>query len=303
MTGFSGSDGDMPNFPWSSSAGGDDTALAGLLSGPDTPPDLPAGLQPAADVIAALRARPSVDELATESTARAEFRKLVGVSPRRSRPLRRPRLIPSLLSAKAAVAAAAAVIAIGGVATAAYAGALPGPAQRLAHDVIGAPGVHAAGSQKTGKDGNLLARHHRRHRHRFYCSPAPKPSSTASPAASPTATPSWSPTPRPTPTGAPSPRPRPTCSPAPHPSHAPRPRPSCTPAPTPTPTSTPSAAASMWQHHWCGPKPHPTGTPAPRPSHPRRHRHHHHHYRGGHPGPSPTVQPTRAPAPRPSPSA
>jgi hypothetical protein len=62
MTQFDGSDGDMPNFPWSSAAGADDAALAALFLGPDTPPDLPAGLQPAADVIAALRARPSADE-------------------------------------------------------------------------------------------------------------------------------------------------------------------------------------------------------------------------------------------------
>lgn len=280
MTPPSGSDTDMPNFPWSSSASAEDAALAALLSGPDVP-DLTAGLQPAADVIAALRARPSVDELAGESAARAEFREIVGVSPRRSSPLRRPRLIPSLISAKAAVAAAAVVVAIGGVATAAYAGALPGPAQRFAHDVIDAPAAHHADAHghKPGKFGITLGRRHHHH-HRFFCAGAsPSPSSTATPATSPTpaASPSWSPkpswsaSPRPTPTGTPSPRPYPTCTPAPHPSHSPR--------------------------------PHPTGSPFPGRF---RHHHHHgfrHHHHRGFPGPRPTPHPTGSPSATPSPSA
>jgi hypothetical protein len=55
-------------------------------------------------------------------------------------------LLTSLLSAKAAAAAIAA-IGLGG-ATAAYAGVLPAPAQQFAHDTIGAPA--AGGSQPTG---------------------------------------------------------------------------------------------------------------------------------------------------------
>ncbi len=47
-------------------------------------------------------------------------------------------MLTSLLSAKAAAAAVAAVTVMGGAA-AAYAGALPAPAQQLAHNTIGAP--------------------------------------------------------------------------------------------------------------------------------------------------------------------
>lgn len=48
-------------------------------------------------------------------------------------------MLTPLLSAKAAAAAAAAAAALGGVATVAYAGDLPAPAQQLAHNTIGAP--------------------------------------------------------------------------------------------------------------------------------------------------------------------
>jgi hypothetical protein len=48
-------------------------------------------------------------------------------------------LLTSLISAKLAAIAAAAAVALGSAAAAAYAGALPAPAQKLAHDTIGAP--------------------------------------------------------------------------------------------------------------------------------------------------------------------
>lgn len=53
-------------------------------------------------------------------------------------------MLSSLLSAKAAAAAVAATVAAGGLATAAYAGALPAPAQQFAHDTIGAPSPNAS---------------------------------------------------------------------------------------------------------------------------------------------------------------
>ena len=132
----------MPNFPWPGRRdASEDAALAALLAG--VPADLPAELQPAADVLAALRARPTGDELVGESLALAEYRERVGASvPARKPRRRRPSLLTSLLSAKAAVAAAAVAITIGGVATAAYAGALPSTAQGIAHDWIGAPAAH-----------------------------------------------------------------------------------------------------------------------------------------------------------------
>jgi hypothetical protein len=276
----------MPNFPWHShdASAIEDAALAAMLSGPEVPEDLAAGLQPAADVLAALRARPSVDELAGEAFALAEFRNRVGVPDpvRRIRPRRRPALLTSFLSAKVAVAAAAVAIAIGGVATAAYAGALPAPAQRLAHDVIGAPADHS-GSHSSGhatvRDhtvGRRPFRHHVRwhgcwtpkyHRH---WTAKPHPDWTASPH------PSW--TANPHPTGTPSPRPTPTWTPS------PRPTPMCTPAPHPSGT----------------PKPHPTWTPG---KHWQHHRRHHHRYPGHGPGPRPTGSPAPRPTPSVSPSA
>jgi hypothetical protein len=68
------------------------------------------------------------------------FRGAVGMSaePARSRRRRRP-LLTSLISAKLAAIAAASAVTLGGAAAAAYAGALPAPVQRLAHDTIGAP--------------------------------------------------------------------------------------------------------------------------------------------------------------------
>ena len=141
----------MPTFSWPGRRdASEDAALAALLAG--LPTDLPPELQPAADVLAALRARPTADEFAGESIALAEYRGRIGASaPSRHGASRRgdrhrhasgrPRraVLASLLSARAAVATAAVALAIGGVATAAYAGALPSRAQGIAHDWIGAP--------------------------------------------------------------------------------------------------------------------------------------------------------------------
>jgi len=154
----------MPSFPWPGRRdASDDAPLAALLAG--MPTDLPAELQPAADVLAALRARPTADELAGESMALAEYRGRVGRSaPARHRHRRRAALVGSLLSARAAVAAACVAVAIGGVATAAYAGALPSRAQGIAHDWIGAPAVHkgtnTAAATHHSAAGNPAASHH-----------------------------------------------------------------------------------------------------------------------------------------------
>jgi hypothetical protein len=57
-------------------------------------------------------------------------------------------LLASLLSARAAAVAAVAALSLGGFATAAFAGALPAPAQQFAHHTFGAPA--ADGGQLTG---------------------------------------------------------------------------------------------------------------------------------------------------------
>jgi hypothetical protein len=279
MTGCGVPDSDMPNFQWpgrrDASAIGD-AALEAVLGGTQVPEDPAAGLQLLADVVAALRAGPATAELAGEAVAMAEFRERVGVSsPVRQSVPRRPTLLSSLLSAKVAGAAAVAVIGIGGIATAAYAGALPTPVQQLAHDAIGAPAARQ-GTPLASTMANAAARHRHRHWRRHGCQPAPRPSGTVSPSPTPSGTPS------PTPSW--TPRPRPTCVPFPRPSRTPRPRPTCpsaTPSPTPTPSGTPS--------------PTPSWTPRPRPicaPFPRHHHHHHHHHPYPHPTPSPSGSPS-----------
>jgi hypothetical protein len=238
VTGYGVSDDEMPNFPWpgrGAASASDDAALAALLSGTQVPEDLPAALQPAADVLAALRARPSTDEVAGLTAAMAEFRERVGV-PDPSRPTRRrrPSLLTSLVSAKVAAAAAAVVVVVGGMATAAYAGALPSTAQGIAHSWIGAPGVHhshshshssgpGAGRSGTGSP-SAPARQRRHHHFRRYGCFASAPHSSWKPGAhpswSPGAHPSWSPRPRPSASG--SSAPRPTCPPFPVVTHSPR---------------------------------------------------------------------------------
>ncbi|HTX81272.1 MAG TPA: hypothetical protein VME44_03800, partial [Streptosporangiaceae bacterium] len=260
----------------------EDDALAAMLSGPEVPEDLPTGLQPAADVLAALRARPSGDELAGEAFAMAEFRNRVGVPDPARRPRRRPALLSSFMSAKVAVATAAIAITIGGVATAAYAGALPATAQRLAHDVIGAP----ADRSVSHSSGRATAAHrtasHRPFRHRSWWHRCGTPKSH--PTGMPSPHPSWTATPHP------------SWTPGAHPSWTPRPRPAGTPRPHPTPTCTPAPHPSG--------TPHPHRTPVPHPSMaPGKHRHHHHRYHHhGNPVHGPGPRPSGSPAPQPSPT-
>jgi predicted nucleic acid-binding protein len=154
MTGRGVSDSDMLNFSRRArrdASGIPDAALAALLAGCALPADASAPLQHVADVLAALRAAPASDEAAGKAAALAQFRRRAGVSshPIRSR-RRRSTLLSSLLGVKAAVAAAVAVVGLGGVATAAYAGALPSSAQKFAHDTIGAPSPHARDSAHAG---------------------------------------------------------------------------------------------------------------------------------------------------------
>src|SRR5215471_4339696 len=141
----------MPNLWWLSSQDAPeipDAALAALLAGAEPDQGLAPGLRPLADGLAALRARPARDELAGEAAALAEFchRAGVPVPVSRSRRRRHPLLTP-LLSARAAAAAAVAALSLGGFATAAFAGALPAPAQQFAHHTFGAP--PANGGQPT----------------------------------------------------------------------------------------------------------------------------------------------------------
>jgi hypothetical protein len=134
----------MPNFPWSGrreAASLSDTALAALLAGADLPAGAPAELRVVAETLAALTGSPAGDELAGEAVALAAFRDRLGVPSPVPLRRRRPPLLAPVLSAKAA-AVAVTVLGLGSLATAAYAGALPAPAQQFAHSVIGAPAAH-----------------------------------------------------------------------------------------------------------------------------------------------------------------
>lgn len=137
----------MPVFPWSVLGGvpkAGSPAFDALLEGDLLPKDAAGGLRSVAEVIAALNGPPAVSELAGQASALAVFRSAAGLSgePTRSRRRRHP-LLTSLLSVKLAAAAA---VAVGAAATAAYAGALPASMQNLAHDTIGAPQAHSGAS-------------------------------------------------------------------------------------------------------------------------------------------------------------
>ena len=149
----------MPNLWWLSSQDAPemgDASLAALLAVAEPAEGFAPGLQPLADALAALTARPARDELAGEAAALAEFEARGGVpSPvHRSRHRRHP-VLTSLLSARAAAAAAVAALSLGGFATAAFAGALPAPAQQFAHHTIGAPAAHP--TQATGTHPGVTA--------------------------------------------------------------------------------------------------------------------------------------------------
>jgi hypothetical protein len=115
-----------------------DTSLAALLAGTELPPGPAPELRPLAEALAELRAQPASDELEGEAKTLAAFRNQFG-APRIAHqpPARTPPPRRRLLPVKAA--AAATVLSLGGIATAAYAGALPATVQRLAHHIIGAP--------------------------------------------------------------------------------------------------------------------------------------------------------------------
>lgn len=167
MTGPGVSGDDMPIFASQSqpeSAPAQNAALDALLAGTEPPADGATGLQPVADALAALRAGPAGGELAGEMAALARFRQQFGAP---ARPLlscrRRPRMLPVLLSQKAAVVAVAAAVALGGVVGVAHAlvggghgqgvrahlARSPSPTQ---HD----PGRHGTGHLRVGP----LAVHH-----------------------------------------------------------------------------------------------------------------------------------------------
>jgi hypothetical protein len=129
----------MPNFPQPQRQDEPvvtDADLAALLAGTT---DVLPGLRPVADVLAALTAEPSGVELAGEHRALAEFRRRAGAPAPAHRARRGTARRTSRLGVKVGASVTAAAVVLGGGAAAAFAGVLPAPIQRLAHEAIGAP--------------------------------------------------------------------------------------------------------------------------------------------------------------------
>jgi hypothetical protein len=120
-----------------------DALLDALLEGGPLPDGEPARWQPVAQVLTALTSAPEGRELTGEARALAEFRARARQPERPAPPPRRaPRWVTSLRAARPAVVAATGAVLVGGFLAVAYAGDLPAPAQRLAHDTINAPAAH-----------------------------------------------------------------------------------------------------------------------------------------------------------------
>jgi hypothetical protein len=113
-----------------------------MLAGSLDPADAPPGYADVARVLAAATRSASEEELAGEAAALAAFRASRRPAHRRSR---RSPVLGKLIGAKAIVAALAGTITIG-TAAAAATGALPDPAQRVAHGLLGGLGVPEAAS-------------------------------------------------------------------------------------------------------------------------------------------------------------
>lgn len=135
----------MPNYlspPQGGIPPAGDAAFEALLAGNLPPAEAPAELRSLAEAIAALSLAPAGRELAGEPTARAAYRGRFGRAARCARTHRpRSRVVGFILRAKLAVAVA---VAAGTLTSAAYAGVLPAPVQRLAHRTLGAPSPHLA---------------------------------------------------------------------------------------------------------------------------------------------------------------
>jgi len=277
----------MPYLPWKPGAAdpSEERSFEALLSGTPLPDDAPADSRLLADLMSALTGPPAADELAGFARVGAAYAALCPPGRHGSALRRRSPMLDRLLSPKIAASVAAGVLGLGGLGTAAYAGALPDTAQDIAHHVIGAPGAHpgkggshapagAPSSAPAGPDatgaaafglctayqhseagdksvafGNLAAAAGGADKIDAYCATIAHPGSSAASSApgTPSATPSQA-------VGAPSAAPsHPTGQPSSVPPH-PTGQPSTLPAhPTGQPSSVP---------------PHPTGQPSTLPAHP-----------------------------------
>ena len=135
----------MPYLPWNRPEAGltEDRSYEALLSGAPLPDDAPSDSRLLADLVGALTAPTAAEELAGFSRVRAAY--TAQFAPRRHGTALRWRLSVldnPKLSPKLAAPLIAGVLGLGGLGAAAYAGALPDPAQNAAHRIIGAPAAH-----------------------------------------------------------------------------------------------------------------------------------------------------------------
>ena len=300
----------MPYLPWNpgeADLSAEERSFEALLSGTPLPYEAPADSRLLADLMSALTAPAAADELAGFARARAAYAASCPPGLHGSALRRRPSMRDRLHSPKIAAALATGVLGLGGLGTAAYAGALPDAAQDIAHHVIGAPGAHpdkggshapagAPSSTPAGPDatgpaafglctayqhsqagdrsvafGNLTAAAGGADKIDAYCATIAHPGSAAASSApgTPSATPSHA-------VGAPSTVPaHPTGKPSSLPAH-PTGKPSALPShPTGRPSSVPAhptgRPSSVPAHPTGRPSsvpPHPTGKPSTLPSHP-----------------------------------
>lgn len=134
----------MPGFLPSTRPGRElgEPLLDAILEGRSLPPDAPEELCVVAEMLADLTGPAEPGELAGEAAARLGLTRgasPVGISPVAHRSARRRRSWISVPGgARLGAALIAATVGLGGAA-AAYAGALPGPIQNIAHHMFGAP--------------------------------------------------------------------------------------------------------------------------------------------------------------------
>jgi hypothetical protein len=138
----------MHGYPYPGRAGSElgEPLLDALLDGQPLPPDAPEQAHVVAEMFASLVGSAGPRELTGEAAARTAYALAAAARPAAHWPARRrPSWLPVRVRARLAAVLAAAVLGLGGAA-AAYAGALPGPIQDLAHHVIGAPPADRAPS-------------------------------------------------------------------------------------------------------------------------------------------------------------
>jgi hypothetical protein len=138
------SSGEMARFMFPSRPGRElgEPLLDALLEGRSLPPDAPGEFCAVAEMLADLAGPAEPGELAGEAAARLGLTRTAspaGVSPVAHRSARRRRSRISVpVTARLGTALIVAAVGLGGV-SAAYAGALPGPLQNIAHRLFGAP--------------------------------------------------------------------------------------------------------------------------------------------------------------------